>query len=130
METVIYKNLKFHVWDLGGQTSIRPYWRCYYGHTDAVIYVIDSCDRDRLGISASEFIAMMEEDELKNSILMIFANKQDMENPLTPTEISKSLGLGALKNRTWSIFKTSAINGEGLEEAMNWLVQTLQGGKS
>ena len=40
--------------------NLRPYWRCYYGHTDAVIYVIDSSDRDRLGISASEFIAMME----------------------------------------------------------------------
>ena len=53
---------------------------------------------------------------------MIFANKQDMENPLSPAEISKSLGLCSLKNRTWSIFKTSAINGDGLEEAMNWLV--------
>lgn len=64
---------------------------------------------------------LYKEDELKNSILMIFANKQDMENPLTPAEISKTLGLCSLKNRTWSIFKTSAINGEGLEEAMNWL---------
>lgn len=27
VETVTYKNLKFQVWDLGGQTSIRPYWR-------------------------------------------------------------------------------------------------------
>jgi hypothetical protein len=30
VETVTYKNIKFQVWDLGGQTSIRPYWRCYY----------------------------------------------------------------------------------------------------
>ena len=66
-------------------------------------------------------VIIYKEDELKNSILMIFANKQDMKNPLTPAEISKSLGLCSLKNRTWSIFKTSALNGEGLEEAMNWL---------
>ena len=46
-----YKNLKFQVWDLGGQTSIRPYWRCYYSNTDAIIYVVDSADRDRMGIS-------------------------------------------------------------------------------
>jgi ADP-ribosylation factor-like protein 1 len=37
------------VWDLGGQTSIRPYWRCYYPNTDAIIFVVDSCDVDRLG---------------------------------------------------------------------------------
>jgi ADP-ribosylation factor-like protein 1 len=39
METVVYKNLQFNVWDLGGQTNIRPYWRCYYANTDAIIYV-------------------------------------------------------------------------------------------
>lgn len=33
VETLDYKNIKFQVWDLGGQTSIRPYWRCYYGGT-------------------------------------------------------------------------------------------------
>ncbi|KAM9071397.1 ADP-ribosylation factor-like protein 1 isoform 4-T5 [Megaptera novaeangliae] len=60
VETVTYKNLKFQVWDLGGQTSIRPYWRCYYSNTDAVIYVVDSCDRDRIGISKSELVAMLE----------------------------------------------------------------------
>ena len=55
-----YKNLKFQVWDLGGQTSIRPYWRCYYSNTDAVIYVVDSADRDRIGISKQELVSMLE----------------------------------------------------------------------
>lgn len=35
VETVTYNNIKFQVWDLGGQTSIRPYWRCYYPNTQA-----------------------------------------------------------------------------------------------
>ena len=48
VETVQYKNIKFQVWDLGGQTAIRPYGRCYYPNTDCVIYVVDSADRDRL----------------------------------------------------------------------------------
>jgi GTPase SAR1 family protein len=43
------------VWDLGGQTSIRPYWRCYYPNTDAIIFVVDSCDVDRLGEFYSNF---------------------------------------------------------------------------
>ena len=47
VETVQYKNLRFQVWDLGGQTSIRPYWRCYYQNTNAVIYVVDSADQVR-----------------------------------------------------------------------------------
>ena len=62
VETVVYKNLKFQVWDLGGQTSIRPYWRCYYTNTDAIIYVVDSADRDRVGISKQELVSMLEEE--------------------------------------------------------------------
>lgn len=48
------------VWDLGGQTSIRPYWRCYYPNTDAIIFVVDSCDSERLGIAKQELMAMLE----------------------------------------------------------------------
>ncbi|MEQ2268877.1 Arf GTPase arl1, partial [Xenotaenia resolanae] len=118
VETVTYKNLKFQVWDLGGQTSIRPYWRCYYSNTDAVIYVVDSSDRDRMGISKSELVAMLEEEELKKAILVVFANKQDMDQAMTPTEVANALGLPALKDRKWQIFKTSATKGTGLDEAM------------
>jgi ADP-ribosylation factor-like protein 1 len=60
METLQYKNIKFQVWDLGGQTSIRPYWRCYYPNTDAIIYVVDSADIDRLNIAKQELHAMLE----------------------------------------------------------------------
>ena len=59
VEQVQYKNLSFQVWDLGGQTSIRPYWRCYYTNTDAVIYVVDSADHDRIGVSKDELFYML-----------------------------------------------------------------------
>uniref|UniRef100_A0A4W3IDJ8 ADP-ribosylation factor-like protein 1 n=1 Tax=Callorhinchus milii TaxID=7868 RepID=A0A4W3IDJ8_CALMI len=125
VETIQYKRLKFQVWDLGGQTSIRPYWRCYYSNTDAVIYVVDSCDKDRMGISKSELVAMLEEEELKKAILVVFANKQDMDQAMTPSEVANALGLSALKDRKWQIFKTSAVKGTGLEEAMEWLIEML-----
>lgn len=126
VETVTYKNLKFQVWDLGGQTSIRPYWRCYYANTDAVIYVIDSQDRERIGISKQELISMLDEEELRKAVLVVLANKQDMEGAMSATDVSNALGLSALKSRSWSIFKTSAIKGEGLDEAMDWLVNALK----
>lgn len=126
VETVTYKNLKFQVWDLGGQTSIRPYWRCYYANTDAVIYVVDSQDRERIGISKQELVAMLEEEELRKAVLVVLANKQDMDEAMSATDVSNALGLSALKTRSWSIFKTSAIKGEGLDEAMDWLVDALK----
>lgn len=62
---------------MGGQTSIRPYWRSYYANTAAVIFVIDSTDIERLEIAADELRSMLNEDELKDAALLVFANKQD-----------------------------------------------------
>lgn len=129
VETVNYKNIKFQVWDLGGQTSIRPYWRCYYTNTDAIIYVVDSVDKDRIATSKEELIAMLDEEELKDAALLVFANKQDMEGAMSVMDVSNALGLSLLKNRTWTIFKCSAVTGEGLTEGMDWLVNTIEGKK-
>jgi ADP-ribosylation factor-like protein 1 len=127
VETVSYKNIKFQVWDLGGQTSIRPYWRCYYANTDAVIYVIDSQDKDRIGTSKEELMEMLKEDELKDAALLVFANKQDMPGAMSVTEVSDFLGLTELKMRTWTIFKCSAKTGDGLTEGLDWLVNIVSG---
>ncbi|KAG2495684.1 hypothetical protein HYH03_006284 [Edaphochlamys debaryana] len=126
VETVTYKNIKFQVWDLGGQTSIRPYWRCYFPCTQAIIYVVDSTDTDRIGISRDEFKALLDEEELRDSLILVFANKQDLPNALSDAQIAEGLGLHDIKNRDWAIFKTSAVKGEGLFEGLDWLSNTLK----
>jgi ADP-ribosylation factor-like protein 1 len=88
---------------LGGQTSIRPYWRCYYSNTDAIIYVVDSADKDRIGISKDELLYMLREEELAGAVLLVLANKQDIEGCLSVAEVHQALGLDALKNRTFQV---------------------------
>ena len=114
VETLRYKNIKFQVWDLGGQTSIRPYWRCYYPNTDAIIFVVDSTDVERLELAKAELFALLDEEELKDAILLIMANKQDMKGALKAPQLSDAIGLAAIKNRQWSIQETSATQGKGL----------------
>ncbi|KAJ9530233.1 hypothetical protein QJQ45_023512, partial [Haematococcus lacustris] len=126
VETVSYKNIKFQVWDLGGQTSIRPYWRCYYPNTQAIIYVVDSTDTERIGISKEEFHAILEEEELRDALILVYANKQDLPGALSDAEIAEGMGLHDIKSRDWAIFKTSAVRGEGLFEGLDWLTNTLK----
>jgi ADP-ribosylation factor-like protein 1 len=154
VEEVVYKNIKFQVWDLGGQTSIRPYWRCYTTNTDALIFVVDatgtgerarlgdvgsigrpltltplpplfSVDVDRLDVAKEELMGMLAEEELSGAALLVFANKQDLPGALSDAEVSARLGLDSIKNRQWAIIKTSAVKGTGLFEGMNFLQQTL-----
>ncbi|KPI37448.1 ADP-ribosylation factor-like protein 1 [Cyphellophora attinorum] len=121
-----YGKLNFDVWDLGGQTSIRPYWRSYYANTAAVIFVVDSTDIERLEIAADELKNMLNEEELKDAALLVFANKQDQPGAQGAGEISEALSLGELRDRNWSIVACSVIDGKGISEGMDWLVQTVQ----
>lgn len=117
------------MWDLGGQSSIRPYWRCYYPNTDAIIFVVDSVDIERLEIAKTELFAMLDEEDLKDAILLVMANKQDMKGALNASQLSEVMGLASIKNRQWSIQETSATMGKGLFEGFDWLVQVIQSRK-
>ena len=108
------------------QTLIRPYWRCYYPNTQAIIYVVDSCDADRLPTSREEFQAILDEEELKDAAILVYANKQDLPGALSDSAVAEGLGLSGIKAREWAIFKTSAIKGEGLFEGLDWLSNTLK----
>jgi len=76
VETVEYKNISFTVWDVGGQDKIRPLWRHYFQNTQGIIFVVDSNDRDRIGEARDELQRMLNEDELREALLLVFANKQ------------------------------------------------------
>ena len=72
---------------------------------------------------------MLEEEELKDAALMVFATKQDVPNAQPSGVIAEKLGLGALRSRQWSIFRTRAIKGDGLTDGLDWLVSALREGK-
>ena len=126
VETMDYEGLKFQVWDLGGQTGLRPYWRCYYQDTNAVVYVVDSADRERIEFAKQELEIMLQEDELQGVPVLILANKQDMPGAMNYDEVSAGLGLDKIQNRQWQMFKTSAMEGTGLQEAFGWLTNVLK----
>jgi len=132
VETVEYKNISFTVWDVGGQDKIRPLWRHYYQNTQGVIFVVDSNDRDRIDDSKDyehsakeELNRMLAEDELRDAVLLVFANKQDLPNAMKVQEVTERLGLNKLRNRQWYIQGTSAPTGDGLYEGLDWLSATL-----
>lgn len=123
VETVEYKNINFTVWDVGGQDSIRPLWRHYYQNTDAIIFVIDSADRDveRIENAREELHNLLNEDELRDAALLLFANKQDLPKAMTATELTEKMGLHELRKRDWWIQPTCARTGEGLYQGLDWL---------
>mmetsp|Transcript_41029 Transcript_41029/g.102012 ORF Transcript_41029/g.102012 Transcript_41029/m.102012 type:complete len:182 (-) Transcript_41029:210-755(-) len=129
VESLVYKNLSFNVWDVGGQDKIRPLWRHYYANTEGVIFVVDSSDRDRVAESRDELHRMLSDDELRDATLLVFANKQDLPNAMNAAEITDKLGLHSLKQRNWYIQSTCATTGDGLYEGLDWMAQTMNNRK-
>ena len=125
VETVEYKNINFTVWDVGGQDKIRPLWRHYFQNTQGLIFVVDSNDRERVSEAAEELGKMLNEDELRDAALLVFANKQDLPNAMTVAEITDKLGLHSLRSRKWYIQSTCATSGDGLYEGLDWLSNVL-----
>ncbi|KRZ97912.1 ADP-ribosylation factor 1-like 2 [Trichinella sp. T8] len=126
VETVEYKNISFTVWDVGGQDKIRPLWRHYFQNTQGLIFVVDSNDRERVGEARDELIRMLAEDELRDAVLLVFANKQDLPNAMNAAEVTDKLGLHTLRNRSWYIQATCATSGDGLYEGLDWLSSQLK----
>lgn len=126
VETVEYKNISFTVWDVGGQDKIRPLWRHYFQNTQGLIFVVDSNDRERVGEARDELHRMLQEDELRDAVLLIFANKQDLPNAMNAPEITDKLGLHSMRNRNWYIQATCATSGDGLYEGLDWLSNELK----
>ena len=73
-----YKNVKFNVWDVGGQDKIRPLWRHYYTGTQGLVFVVDSQDRERVDEAKQELHRILSDREMKDCLLLVFANKQDL----------------------------------------------------
>mmetsp|Transcript_2605 Transcript_2605/g.3750 ORF Transcript_2605/g.3750 Transcript_2605/m.3750 type:complete len:179 (+) Transcript_2605:51-587(+) len=125
VKTVQANGFNLNVWDIGGQKSIRAYWKNYFQHTDGLVWVIDSADKNRLEETSLELDELLNDDDLAGVPVLIFANKQDLLTAEDPDEISKTLNLTDINDRKWHIQGCSAKKNEGLSEGLTWVIKKL-----
>lgn len=129
IKTLRHRGYTLNVWDVGGQRTIRAYWRNYYEKTDGLLWVVDSSDRERLGDCRAALEDLLTQERLAGASLVILANKQDLEGALTLDKIRGVLRLNEdnpkFRKRHWSVFACSAMTGEGLVEGMDWIVEDI-----
>ena len=124
VEEINYNNVKLQAWDLGGQESTRSVWDVYFVNTDAIIYVIDTHD-ETYDDSKTQFYKLLSNETLKNAVILIYANKQDLPGAKSVAEIIQIYELDTIKDHIWHIQPCSAQTGEGLITGMKWLSDQL-----
>ncbi|MGH0118282.1 UNVERIFIED_CONTAM: hypothetical protein FKN15_049303 [Acipenser sinensis] len=125
IKSVASNGMKLNVWDIGGQRKIRPFWKKYLENTDLLIYIIDSADKKRFEETGQELSDLIEEDNLKAVPVLIFANRQDLVTAAPASEITEGLNLHTYRDREWQIQACAALSGEGLQDGMNWICNTI-----
>uniref|UniRef100_A0A4W3IMX9 ADP-ribosylation factor 6b n=1 Tax=Callorhinchus milii TaxID=7868 RepID=A0A4W3IMX9_CALMI len=105
----------------GAGDKIRPLWRHYYTGTQGLIFVVDCADRDRIDEARQELHRIINDREMREAIILIFANKQDLPDAMKPHEIQEKLGLTRIRDRNWYVQPSCATSGDGLFEGLTWL---------
>ena len=121
VETINHKSTQIVVWDVGGRDKIRPLYRHYFNNTQAIIFVVDSNDRERIEDARYEMDRFLREDELRDCIFLLLVNKQDLDNAMSVDEVRKALKFDEIKQVYKNAIGTVAATGQGLHEALDWL---------
>jgi len=128
IKTLSYKGFKLNMWDVGGQKTIRAYWRNYFEKTDGLVWVVDSADKIRLDDCKRELLKLLDQERLAGASLLIFANKQDLAGAVDGAGIASILELEKnpkFAKRHWKIQSCSAVKGDGLLKGLDWLVKDI-----
>uniref|UniRef100_A0A2K6AMF4 ADP-ribosylation factor-like protein 2 n=1 Tax=Macaca nemestrina TaxID=9545 RepID=A0A2K6AMF4_MACNE len=98
IKTLEHRGFKLNIWDVGGQKSLRSYWRNYFESTDGLIWVVDSADHQRM---------------------------QDCQQELQSLLVEEALELDSIRSHHWCIQGCSAVTGENLLPGIDWLLDDI-----
>eukprot|EP00914_Ancora_sagittata_P028319 GHVO01055793.1.p1 GENE.GHVO01055793.1~~GHVO01055793.1.p1 ORF type:complete len:203 (+),score=31.24 GHVO01055793.1:156-764(+) len=121
-------NVRLNFWDLGGQEELQALWDKYYAESHAVVFMIDSSDKERIQESKEAFDKMLGNETLCGVPLLLLANKQDLSGCMSVSDIKTDFKGSAHKigHRDCSVMGTSALNGDGVGEGIQWIVDSVK----
>jgi len=136
-----------NMWDVGGQPSLRSFWRNYFDKTDGLIWVLDSADTARLDDGVKELSTLLSERTLTlyparwislflcsyhniviwcRTSLLVLANKQDVSGAKSVDEIAAALhSLTLSRHVNFHLLSCSAVKGAGVDDGLHWLVKDI-----
>uniref|UniRef100_A0A069DQG5 ADP-ribosylation factor-related protein 1 n=1 Tax=Panstrongylus megistus TaxID=65343 RepID=A0A069DQG5_9HEMI len=120
--------IRLNFWDLGGQEELQSLWDKYYAESHAIIYIVDSSDRDRIEESKETFDKMISSENLLGVPLLVLANKQDIVDCMGVREVKPIFKKNGhlIGRRDCMVMPVSALNGDGVDEGIKWLVDCIK----
>ncbi|KAK2191023.1 hypothetical protein NP493_62g02001 [Ridgeia piscesae] len=121
-------HIRLNFWDLGGQEELQLLWDKYYAESHALIFVVDSSDRERIDESKEAFNKMITNETLTGVPLLLLANKQDLDGCMSVSDVKGVFRDTAHKlgRRDHTVMGVSALMGNGMHETINWIMESVK----
>ena len=120
IEHINRNGINITIWDIGGQATMI--WKHYYLNAQAIIFVIDLSDKERIQSAKQELDKLLTEPILASCPILIFGNKQDLSCALTSEELSDAIKYNKIARKNKLIQLCSALKKNGIWEGIDRLL--------
>ncbi|PRP77604.1 GTP-binding protein SAR1A [Planoprotostelium fungivorum] len=131
-EELIIGKIKFNAFDLGGHEQARRVWKDYFPNVNAIVYLVDCVDKERISESKRELDGLLSNPDLSSIPFLVLGNKIDVPRAYSEDELRQQLGLyGNITTgkgnsnlqgiRPIEVFMCSIRNKQGYGEGFRWL---------
>jgi len=114
-------NVTLKVWDVAGQPKFRNMWDRYCRGVDAIVFVVDSHDKESIPTAKFELHTLLDRSPLAGVPLLVLGNKNDLPDHASTEELIRALDLGKLQNRPVSCYSCSMKSQHNLDIILKWL---------
>jgi len=122
MKRVQKGHVTLKCWDLGGQPRFRSMWERYCRGVNAIVFIVDSADREALPVAKEELHILLEKPAMEGIPLLVLGNKSDLRGHLTVDDLIDALELKRVTHREVSCYGISAKEETNLDAVLQWLI--------
>ncbi|KAG0422460.1 hypothetical protein HPB47_001725 [Ixodes persulcatus] len=99
MRKVTKGNVTIKIWDIGGQPRFRSMWERYCRGVNAIVYMVDAHDQDKMEASRNELHNLLDKPQLAGIPVLVLGNKRDLAGALDEKELIDQMNLSAIQDR-------------------------------
>lgn len=123
MRKITKGRVTMKVWDIGGQPRFRSMWERYCRGVNAIVFVVDAADLNKLDTARNELRNLLEKPQMAGIPVLVLGNKNDLPNAVTAEQLAEKLNLTAISTQEVSCFSISAKNQTNIDVTLQWLMK-------
>ncbi|CAG0889177.1 unnamed protein product [Cyprideis torosa] len=122
MRKITKGNVTIKVWDIGGQPRFRSMWERYCRGVNAIVYMVDAADREKIEASRNELHNLLDKPQLAGIPVLVLGNKRDLPNACDERALIDRMNLSAIQDREICCYSISCKEKDNIDLTLQWLI--------